>query len=154
MKVMVKRVGKEAELVDSESSVRGEVCKQYLEDAFIEFVTLYNNPTESSALMMMVDEDGLCKELETNFLIEMQSPVYPIEKIVGDVVFMRLKKLSENEEDEVDDYEVVDLTEGDKIRIELLLNEKYQRKLRANFKDYDWSMPLISFETITPNDNE
>ena len=147
MKVFVKEVGKKGEIKDSESNVRGEVCKQYMPDAFIEFVKLRDEVSEPSALVMMVDEDGLSKDLETNFLLSFNSPINPIQKIVGTVIIMSLKRPSEEEEGELDDYEVLDLTDKDIEMINGILSEKYQQPLKAQFKDYDWSSAM--FETMS-----
>lgn len=132
MKIIVKEPKKEAKETDIDGlKYRTDICKLFIKDAYFESVIVYDNPTDPSLLVMMVDEEGLMKELPINFLIEHNSPVFPIQKIVGTAVFIRIKKIGYN--DDVPDYEVIDLTEGDRIRVACMLQGEYQERLRIRF---------------------
>lgn len=132
MIVAIKEVGKDIEFKEiGDVKYRSDVFKEFIKDAYLESVTIYDNPQESSFLAMLVDEDGLLKELPTNFYLELDNPLFPIQKIVGKVMFVRVKKLSLLEE--AYDYEVIDLTEGDKIRLAFVFGDNYQSKLKEMF---------------------
>lgn len=129
MIVAIKDVGKDIEFKEiGDVKYRSDVFKEVIKDAYLESVTIYDNPQEASFLAMLVDEDGLLKELPTNFYLELDNPLFPIQKIVGKVMFVRVKKLSLLEE--TYDYEVIDLTEGDKIRLAFIFGDNYQSKLK------------------------
>ena len=68
-------------------------------------------------------------QLPLNFLMSMQNPVYPVQYIVGTVVFARCKPCNPYEE-EIWDFEVADVTEEDIKQIEGYLSDYYQSALR------------------------
>ncbi|MBR5356591.1 MAG: hypothetical protein IK121_06690 [Lachnospiraceae bacterium] len=134
MIIGIKEAGKPFEEKNMEGvKYRSEVFKKVFTNAYLESVTLYDNPTESSFLAMLVDEDGLLKDLPTNFFISKDNPIFPFQRIVGTVVFVRVKKLSSLYDE---DYKVLDLTEGDRIRINFLLQENNQAVLRDKYIMY------------------
>lgn len=125
MKVMVKEVGKPLAVVDTEEKYFGDFARSYLgKDITVERVYL-----DGMEFIMGVDEDGLVKQLPLNFLMSMQNPIYPVQYIVGTVVFARCKPCNPYEE-EIWDFEVTDVTEEDIKRIEGYLNDYYQSALR------------------------
>lgn len=125
MKVMVKEVGKPLAVVDTKEKYFGDCVRSYLgKDITVERVYL-----DGTEFMMGVDEDGLMKQLPLNFLMSMQNPIYPVQYIVGTVVFARCKPCNPYEE-EIWDFEVTDVTEEDIKRIEGYLNDYYQSALR------------------------
>lgn len=125
MKVMVKEVGKPLAVVDAKEKYFGDCVRSYLgKDITVERVYL-----DGTEFMMGVDEDGLMKQLPLNFLMSMQNPIYPVQYIVGTVVFARCKPCNLYEE-EIWDFEVTDVTEEDIKRIEGYLNDYYQSALR------------------------
>lgn len=140
MKVAVKKVNMPLEIVDIEVKYRRDCAKNIIENCTgAEFVRLNHLGT----LSVGIDEDGLAKELPTNFLLEVSSRSYPIQKLVGTAVFVRTKfsrKCSEY------DYELEDITNDDFDMINCILAEEYQKGLQARFKDYEYGMELI--ETI------
>lgn len=125
MKIMVKEVGKPLAVVDTKEKHFGDCVRSYLgKDITVERVYL-----DGMEFMMGVDEDGLVKQLPLNFLMSMQNPIYPVQYIVGTVVFARCKPCNPYEE-EIWDFEVTDVTEEDIKRIEGYLNDYYQSALR------------------------
>ena len=81
-----------------------------------------------------MNEDGLAMELPVNFLLSTTSAHFPIQKMVGTVVFIRTKPV--NGWGEIYDYEVDDLTDEDIARIEHILSSLIQSRLRRQFRDY------------------
>lgn len=125
MKVMVKEVGKPLAVVDTKEKYFGDCVRSYLgKDITVERVYL-----DGMEFMMGVDEDGLVKQLPLNFLMSMQNPIYPVQYIVGTVVFAWCKPCNPYEE-EIWDFEVTDVTEEDIKRIEGYLKDYYQSALR------------------------
>lgn len=125
MKIMVKEVGKPLVVVDTKEKYFGDCVRSYLgKDITVERVYL-----DGTEFMMGVDEDGLMKQLPLNFLMSIQNPIYPVQYIVGTVVFARCKPCNPYEE-EIWDFEVTDVTEEDIKCIEGYLNDYYQSALR------------------------
>lgn len=125
MKIMVKEVGKDLAVVDTKEKYFGDCVRSYLgKDITVERVYL-----DGMEFIMGVDEDGLMKQLPLNFLMSMQNPVYPVQYIVGTVVFARCKPCNPYEE-EIWDFEVADVTEEDIKQIEGYLSDYYQSALR------------------------
>lgn len=131
MKVMVKKVGYPLEVVETNEKYFGDCVRSFLgENITVERVYMGGeNPFE---FIMGVDEDGLPKQLPLNFLMEMNNPHYPVQLIVGTVVFVRCKPCNPYEE-EIWDYEVADITDSDKERVEKWLDREYQSRLMVAF---------------------
>lgn len=134
MKIATKEVGKPLQITASDEEYRTDCTRKVLgEDTTVQFLRLDAKGT----LFMGIDEDGLMLNLPLNFLLSVQSPTYPIQKIVGTAVFMRTKYASPWMP--ITDYEVEDLTDDDITYINRLLDEKHQQKLTAMFEDYGTS---------------
>ena len=131
MKVMVKKVGCPLEVVETNEQYFGDCVKGILgENITVQRVYMGGeNPFE---FIMGVDEDGLPKQLPLNFLMEMNNPHYPVQLIVGTVVFVRCKPCNPYEE-EIWDYEVADITDSDKEKVEKWLDREYQSRLMVAF---------------------
>lgn len=131
MKVMVKKVGYPLEVVETNEKYFGDCVRSFLgENITVERVYMGGeNPFE---FIMGVDEDGLPKQLPLNFLMEMNNPHYPVQLIVGTVVFVRCKPCNPYEE-EIWDYEVADITDSDKERVGKWLDREYQSRLMVAF---------------------
>jgi len=131
MRVLVKKVGKPAEVVEVDFKYRGECAKLISEDKITsEYVHIIPNE-----LAMIVDEDGLPKQLPLNFFMAMDNPIYPIQAIVGNVVFARYKW--ENPwEKELWDFELEDITDEDISIVERFFDESKQRRLGVRFLGY------------------
>ena len=109
MKMILKRVGELPQVVETDKRYQTEAVREFLPDVDIQQrVYLEDN----MRFTMIVDENGLSKNLPLNFLMEMASNVYPVQLIVGDVVFVRTKYADPFEE-ELWDYEVEDVTAAD-----------------------------------------
>ena len=126
MKVMVKEVGKPLAVVDTKEKYFGDCVRCYLgKDITVERVYL-----DGMEFIMGVDEDGLMKQLPLNFLMSMPNPIYPIQYIVGTVIFARCKPCNPYEE-EIWDFEVTDVTDEDIKRVEKYLSDICQSYLRS-----------------------
>ncbi len=127
MKVIVKEVGKELVVRDINCKYRNE-CGDLIEKNITrEYVTI-----KDKELYMVVDEDGINKNLSLNFLLSTNNPFYPIQIIAGDVVFCRIKW--ENPwEKELYDFELDDITEEDLKEVAELLDVKYQCELATQY---------------------
>ena len=129
MKVMVKEVGKPLAVVDTKEKYFGDCVRNYLgKDITVERVYL-----DDMEFIMGVDEDGLMKQLPLNFLMSMPNPIFPVQYIVGTVVFARCKPCNPYEE-EIWDFEVTDVTDEDIKRIEGYLSDICQSSLRLAIK--------------------
>jgi len=139
LKIGVKKVGKDIEYIETSQKYRTDCCKEYTgKDDFVEYVRLVADGT----FCIGVNEMGLPKEMATNFLLETTSPHFPIQKMVGTVVFVRTKPV--NPFKEIWDYEVDDLNEADIQRIEKLLDKSYQEKLKDAYLDYGKGHMIIT----------
>ena len=132
MKIAVKEVGKELQIIETNEKYRGNCVKQFTgKDDPTEFVKL----SEDGTFCLGVNENGLPLDLPVNFLLATNNPYYPIQKMVGTVVFVRCKYANPFIE-EIWDYEVEDLREEDITHIEKMLNEEYQKHLSEKISDY------------------
>ena len=86
MKVIVKEPGRMAKVVDVDARYRCDVSGLIEKGITREYVHIKPNELD-----MMVDEDGLMKQLPLNFFLECSSPFFPVQAIVGTVVFCRYK---------------------------------------------------------------
>lgn len=129
MKVIVKEVGKPLAVVDTKEKYFGDCVRNYLgKDITVERVYL-----DGMEFIMGVDEDGLMKQLPLNFLMSMPNPIFPVQYIVGTVVFARCKPCNPYEE-EIWDFEVTDVTDEDIKLIEGYLSDIRQSSLRLAIK--------------------
>ena len=140
MRIAVKEVGKELKIVETEQKYRSASTRRYIGVGTItEFVPLNKECT----LCIGVNEDGLRLDLPTNFLLQMNSPYWPIQKMVGTVVFVRHKDVNPYEK-EIWDFEVEDLRDSDLKLIEKILSDENQDMLKKNFKDYGKGCAVIT----------
>ena len=149
MIIAVKEVGKELQLVDTDEKYRGACVKKYTGmDYFVEYVPL----KEDGTLNIGVNEDGLRLELPTNFLVSMNNPHWPIQKMVGTVVFVRHKLINPYEK-VIWDFEVESLTDDDIKLIRRLVSDDVQEWLKSQFVDYGRGYAIIEpFERIKMGD--
>ena len=131
MKVMVKKVGCPLEVVETNEKYFGDCVRSFLGES-ITVERVYMGGENPFEFIMGVDEDGLPKQLPLNFLMEMNNPHYPVQLIVGSVVFVRCKPCNPYEE-EIWDYEVADITDSDKEKVEKWLDREYQSRLMVAF---------------------
>lgn len=129
MKIAVKEVGKELQIVETSQKYRTGCAKEYTgKEDRAEYVKLNNNGT----LVIAVNENGLLHEMPTNFLLATTNPKYPIQKIVGTVAFIRTKYVNPW----ATEIEVEDLTFEDIQLITDILSDEHQSYLQENFTDY------------------
>lgn len=132
MRIAVKLVGEPLKIVDTHKKYRGDCVKQYIGmDEYIEYLRLNSDGT----LSLAANENGLPMELPANFLLATTSPYFPIQVMVGTIVFVRTKYVNVWEK-EIWDYEVEDLTDEDIKAIEDILNPERQQVLQRKFVDY------------------
>ena len=128
MKVIRKCVGKALEIVETAEGRFMKCSKSF----FDKDVTTERVYLQGYEFILVVDEEGLLKQLPVNFLMDFYNPVYPVQAIVGDVVFIRNKPIEY--EGEIDDWEVTDVTDEDINRIRNLLRPERQTLLYENLK--------------------
>ncbi len=132
MKMILKRVGELPQVVETDKRYQTEAVREFLPDVDIQQrVYLEDN----MRFTMIVDENGLSKNLPLNFLMEMASNVYPVQLIVGDVVFVRTKYADPFEE-ELWDYEVEDVTAADLEKVKGYLAYDLQEKLIRRYMEW------------------
>ena len=135
MKVLLKKVGCPLEVVDTNKKYFGDCVRSFLGE-HITIERVYMGEAFGGAnqfeFIMGVDEDGLPLQLPLNFLMRFNNPFYPIQTIVGDVVFVRCKPCDPYEK-EIWDYEVTDVTDSDKEKIEAILSPLEQKRMAMEF---------------------
>lgn len=105
-RVILKRVGKEMELVETEREFANEVVQDLLGN---EIRT--ERVVAGKHFSMFVDSEGVFKNLPVNFSVYTNNDLLPMYHIQGDVVFI---KYSDNYlYEEIWDYEVEDVSEED-----------------------------------------
>lgn len=139
MKIGIKRVGQPFEIIETNEKYRSDCARKLIGCKYDEGVWLDSVRTFS----LMVDEEGLRKELPTNFLMAMTNPYFPIQKMVGDVVFVRTKPVQSFYE-EIWDYEIEDLTQMDVEIIRRILDSDLQKRLNEQFEDYDKGSVVVT----------
>lgn len=129
MKILLKKLGCPLKVVETDKKYFGECVRSFLgEDITVERVYI-----DGFEFIMGVDEDGLPKRLPVNFLMPFNNPMYPVQYIVGDVVFIR-NKPSDPYNEEIWDFEVTDILDKDKEWVEKMLDPSLQVKLYAKMK--------------------
>ena len=129
MKIAIKRVGEPLEIIETDVTYRCELKTLVVSDNAnsIESVFFPKN------VQLIVDECGCLKNLPHNFYISCKSSMYPIQTIVGTVLFAKFKPLPMFEE--AYDYELIDLTEEDIQYINNVLSDEIQEQLKRSFDD-------------------
>lgn len=139
--IVIKRVNESKEVISTDKRYVGDLKEYVNADFYPEFVQL-----SSSGLYCCVDEDGYPKNLDFNIFIPTLNPNYPIQRLVGNVVFYRLKPV--NYDGEIYDYEIDNLTEKDLEIINQILDEdeqnKYSKMFNAMYNSVDdYIKPII-----------
>lgn len=131
VRIIVKRPKEKAQILEVPKGYRGNVIKQFIgEDNYVEYVRM----SSDGLLSLAIDEEGLLKELETNFYLETNT--FPIQRMVGVAVFFRVEYVNVFEK-EIFDYTLEDLTDEDIEHINKSLDEKYQAELEKIFDKLD-----------------
>lgn len=129
MKMILKKVGEPPQIVETDKKYRAEAVREFLPDADTQDRVYLE---AGMTFTMIVDEDGLNKELPLNFLMEMASTAYPVQLIVGDAVFVRTKYANAYNE-ELWDYEVEDVTAADVEKVKGYIDNGLQEELIIKF---------------------
>lgn len=114
MKVAFKGIDKPVEIIDVKGQYVGDVARKFLGDVTVERVMIDDN------FYMYIDEEGKLKNLDSNFFMFTNNPVYPVDVIVGNAVFIRNKEFDLFEE--IWDYETDNITEEDLKLIDKVIN--------------------------------
>ncbi len=141
VRIAVKEPNKDVKIVEVKKGYRSKTLKPFIPST--DYSLQYVVCGDDALLTMGVDEDGLLKNLETNFYIE--SNHFACEKIVGSVVFSRVEYVNVFEQ-EVYDYVLDDLTDEDIKYINMMLDEDYQKDLKKLFEEKG-SRWAIKFDT-------
>lgn len=130
MKILKKSVGKELEIVNTEEKYLMDCAREH----FGKEVTMERVYLGGFEFILVVDEDGLSKQLPLNFIMDFSSmeKVFPVQPIVGDAIFVRCKPCNPYEE-ELWDFEVTDVTEEDFERLRQMLTFDSQSRLFQRF---------------------
>ena len=135
MKVLLKKVGCPLEVVETDQRYFGDCVRSFLGE-YITVERVYMGESfggkSQFEFIMGVDEDGLPKQLPLNFLLPFNNPFFPIQKIVGDIVFIRNKPCNPYKS-EIWDFEVADITSDDIKKVEDILNPERQKSLAIAF---------------------
>lgn len=117
------------EILETNAKYFQECAKAYLGDeTYIE--SCYIDGTQ---FMMAVDEDGICKNLPHNFYMRFTNDDFPVQKIVGDALFIRCKPA--RSWGEIYDYEVGNITKSDIAWVRDILDEDRQKQFRIDFME-------------------
>ena len=130
MKVMRKLVGGPLTIVETNEKWFMPCAKSFFEER----TTTERVYLEGTEFILVVDEDGLMKELPINFLMAFDNPHFPVQLIVGDVVFIRNKPVDPRG-GEIFDWEVTDITEQDFENVKTLLRPEAQMALIEAYKE-------------------
>lgn len=114
-------------IINTKRKYRGDI-KELINAERIEIVWL-----DDSGLCLLVDEDGYGKDLPHSFFLSFVNSAYPVQTIIGNVVFARLKPLDYSNGDPWD-YELDSLTDSDIQTIKQILSDDLQTKYRSMFE--------------------
>ena len=129
MKIIKKSVGEPLKIVDTDKQYLMDCAREHFEKG----VTLERVYLDGFQFILVVDEDGLCKQLPLNFFMDCAGSAFPVQAIVGDVLFVRTKPCNPYEE-ELWDFEVTDVTDEDIERIQKSLDAEFQYQLYLKFR--------------------
>lgn len=129
MKIIRKSVEKPLEILETDVKYFQDCAKTYLgSETYIE--SCYIDGTQ---FIMAVDEDGICKNLPHNFYMRFSNDDFPVQKIVGDALFIRCKPV--RPWGEIYDYEVSNITTEDIAWVGSILDDAHQKQLRIDFME-------------------
>ena len=136
--VIKKEPGKVLEAVEIDATYLCDLAEPFFgENVIMQRIALDSAHT----FWLLVDEDGLLKNLPRNFLLP-TGGFRPIQKIVGTAVFVKSKFADIWEG--IYDYEVDDLDESYQQAIRALLSDDIQQTLDKEFEDYGSGFTFIT----------
>lgn len=124
MKILQKKVGSDIEILSTERKYICDCISDHISDkVFAQRIKIDDN------IILVCDEEGIFKNLPANFYLPFFYPEsIRVTPIRGDVLFIKQSK--NYNMGEIYDYEVEDLTEEDIFKIEAILHEDIQKKLK------------------------
>ena len=133
MRIVVKEPKEDIKIIETTKQYRTECVKEIIgEKYYLEYITV--TADEEHMLSLAVIEDGLMRELPPNILISTTSPIFPIQILVGPVVFVKTKYENAYIKD-IWDFEVEDITDEDLELIKQMTDFKTQEVLFEAFKE-------------------
>ena len=138
-RIIKKEPGEAPEVIEVDAKYLCDLTKLFFGDHVImQRVALNRDRT----LWLLVDEDGLLKDLPRNFLLPMGG-FHPVQKIVGTAIFARSKP-ADVWDKEIYDYEVDDLSEKHQQAVNAILSDNAQQALASTFEDYKTGLTFIT----------
>ena len=140
VRIAVKRPNEDYEIVEVDKGFRSDILKKFIPSLSDYDRCDFVRCSKDGLFTVGVDEEGLLKELETNFYIETSN--FPAERLVGVAVFTRVAYVNPCVE-EIYDFTLVDLTDDDIRHIEETLNKEYQEKISKTYSEGNF--PKVMF---------
>lgn len=132
-RIVLKKPGEAPQVIEAELQYRCEL-KQYIGD-YVETC-----PIADSNLVFACDEEGHPKGLPFNCYAETASVTFPVQMLVGNIVFTRIKQ-PVNPYDELYDYEIESLTDEEIDFInKVVLSDENQKECGECFRNRYKSM--------------
>ena len=131
MKIAIKRVDESLMFSEFDGVYRSDAAQCFL-DKYTDRRAIWLDADR--CLAFICDAAGLCRNLPLNFFLEVPTSPWPVQAIVGDVIFVRTKPVNIWEQ-EIYDYEVEDITEADIQYITKLLSWETQRRLFTEYRN-------------------
>lgn len=128
MRVIVKEPNEDFRVVSTDIKYVGDLKSLIGTNFYPETVYLGGN----TGLYFCADEDGYPKGSEFNIFLPTLSYDYPVQRLVGTIVFYRVKPIDYC--GEIYDYEVGDLSDCDISVIADLLQSENQKQLKKEFE--------------------
>lgn len=120
MKVLLKRVGKDLEIIETDKKYVNEVLKELLGPYVRQGKVLITDNFK-----LYYDELSYINNGKINFYIKTNNPYESMEEIKGDIVFIENRPVNYWLE-EIWDYEVIDVSETNIKMANDILNESYE----------------------------
>ena len=131
-RILKKEPGKEIEPLMVEATYLCDVGREIFgSEVYVEQVAMNKEHT----MWILIDEDGLSKNLPLNFLLPTVSEHFPIQKIVGTAVFVS-SKYCDIFAQKIYDYEVCDLAPQLERTARSIVSDCIQKSLSECFIDY------------------
>ncbi len=135
-KIVVKKPNEKPEVIETDKVYRYEL-KEYIGAKYMPELSLLNTGDEKNRIFIAADEEGFPRGLALNFFAKMNNNAFPIQMLVGTIVFTKIKPANPFEE-EIEDYEIESLSDDDIEKISAIFSEENQAAYKAEFaKRYD-----------------
>lgn len=130
-KIVVKKPNEKPEVIETDKVYRYEL-KECIGTNYLPELSLLNTGDENNRIFIAADEEGFLRGLALNFFAKMNSTAFPVQMLVGTIVFTKIKPVNVFEE-EIEDYEIETLSDEDIEKIFAILSEENQATYKAEF---------------------